>query len=291
MPDSAIIAQLVGGGWSRSDAEAAVIGIVANMQQSSSKKRWLWITLVGVGVLITVAGLYLFVFRDPGGPGIFSKTNTNKNTGALSSDTIPPFDALFYDYSTFGKPIEYVAFQEQAGRVDAITSALSYYYYIQKSYPNDLDALLGKPPPFGDPNSMYRNRTTNYFLDEDAVTSIPLDVYTAKAYSYSNQGENYSLQYMIKDVPTEKDTDGYMKRYTDPDWYDLEQFIEGINTADKSFLSVEVEKGQDSDEDGLSDHDEIRVYHTSLYDEDTDDDGVNDYDEVQAGTNANEARE
>jgi len=44
---------------------------------------------------------------------------------------------------------------------------------------------------------------------------------------------------------------------------------------------------QDSDEDGLSDYEEIYIYDTSAYIADTDSDGVSDSDEITLGTNPN----
>ncbi|MCX6800156.1 MAG: hypothetical protein NT091_03350 [Candidatus Falkowbacteria bacterium] len=44
---------------------------------------------------------------------------------------------------------------------------------------------------------------------------------------------------------------------------------------------------KDTDKDGLTDQDELNVYHTSPYLPDTDGDGVNDGDEVSAGTDPN----
>ena len=43
----------------------------------------------------------------------------------------------------------------------------------------------------------------------------------------------------------------------------------------------------DSDSDGLSDYDEINIYHTSPYLPDSDSDGISDYDEIMAGTDPN----
>ena len=44
---------------------------------------------------------------------------------------------------------------------------------------------------------------------------------------------------------------------------------------------------KDSDNDGLSDSDELNIYHTDIYNMDTDGDGYNDGDEVKAGYNPN----
>jgi hypothetical protein len=49
----------------------------------------------------------------------------------------------------------------------------------------------------------------------------------------------------------------------------------------------EKQKSQDTDGDGLSDWDEINVYHTSPYLEDSDSDGITDGTEVRSGTDPN----
>lgn len=46
-------------------------------------------------------------------------------------------------------------------------------------------------------------------------------------------------------------------------------------------------KNRDTDGDGLSDYDEINVYHTSPYLEDSDSDGINDKQEIERGTDPN----
>lgn len=51
--------------------------------------------------------------------------------------------------------------------------------------------------------------------------------------------------------------------------------------------SIDALKNKDTDGDGLSDYDEIYVYHTSPYLVDTDGDGFSDYEEVKNGTDPN----
>jgi len=46
-------------------------------------------------------------------------------------------------------------------------------------------------------------------------------------------------------------------------------------------------KSKDTDGDGLSDWDEMNIYHTSPYLADSDSDGINDYEEIQKGTDPN----
>jgi len=58
------------------------------------------------------------------------------------------------------------------------------------------------------------------------------------------------------------------------------------STATNSATDAEL-KTKDTDGDGLSDYDELNVYHTSPYLEDTDGDGISDGQEVKNGTDPN----
>jgi len=61
-----------------------------------------------------------------------------------------------------------------------------------------------------------------------------------------------------------------------------------INTASNNATSTSVDLHNiDTDHDGLSDYDEINIYHTSPYLEDTDSDGIPDGVEVKNGTDPN----
>lgn len=57
------------------------------------------------------------------------------------------------------------------------------------------------------------------------------------------------------------------------------------STAD--ILNDEALKAKDTDNDGISDYDEINIYHTSAYLADTDSDGIPDMTEIQNGTDPN----
>ncbi|MBI4122341.1 MAG: hypothetical protein HY461_03340 [Parcubacteria group bacterium] len=63
----------------------------------------------------------------------------------------------------------------------------------------------------------------------------------------------------------------------------------GLKEISQSILEQQDEqlRLQDSDQDGLSDYDELRVYATSPFIADSDSDGINDAAEVKAGTNPN----
>lgn len=64
-------------------------------------------------------------------------------------------------------------------------------------------------------------------------------------------------------------------------------FAVGKKTSDTASATSTDLKLIDSDHDGLSDYDEINVYHTSPYLPDSDSDGISDYDEIAAGTDPN----
>lgn len=292
MTDAVIISQLVDSGWSQSDATSAVAGSLSTAQQSS-KSKWLIIIIIVLILLIATGAVYWFVLRESDNSVVKQDTEVNVNSNQVvnqdySGDTtIPPFETIFYNHSIFGKPVEYFAFQEQIGRVDNITSALSFYYSIYDEYPDELEKLLEKPPLVEDESFLHANRTVNYFRDEHNITSIPLDLYTAKPFIFNNNGTNFTLQYTVTNRPTERDENGLMEDYNDGSYYDSEDFLEGINIADLYFLSIEIEKNLDYDEDGLSNYEETELYPTSSYNEDTDEDGISDYDEIQAGTDPN----
>jgi hypothetical protein len=57
-----------------------------------------------------------------------------------------------------------------------------------------------------------------------------------------------------------------------------------VNTVVTNSSSTVAVVNLDTDHDGLSDADEINIYHTSPYLEDTDSDGISDNDEVKNGT-------
>ncbi len=57
--------------------------------------------------------------------------------------------------------------------------------------------------------------------------------------------------------------------------------------SEKEAQDVEASKHRDTDGDGLSDYDEIYIYHTSPYLADTDSDGIDDKTEVYAGADPN----
>ncbi|MFA6995319.1 MAG: hypothetical protein WC249_02820 [Patescibacteria group bacterium] len=60
-----------------------------------------------------------------------------------------------------------------------------------------------------------------------------------------------------------------------------------VSTAATSSVSIDLLKKTDTDGDGLSDYDEIYIYHTSPYLPDTDSDGILDLKEIQQKTDPN----
>lgn len=129
-----------------------------------------------------------------------------------------------------------------------------------------------------------------------------------KAYSQQQSGKDTdtdglpdSVEAQIKTDPKKKDTDGdgltdyeeYCLTGTDPLVRDSKQ--KGVNDTkvdlDNDGLSNETEirlktdpKNPDTDQDGLSDGEEVNRYHTDPLKPDTDGDGVKDGDEVKVGT-------
>ncbi|PIZ53194.1 hypothetical protein COY25_03865 [Candidatus Uhrbacteria bacterium CG_4_10_14_0_2_um_filter_41_7] len=60
-----------------------------------------------------------------------------------------------------------------------------------------------------------------------------------------------------------------------------------LSVAEQRAEELSTQKNSDTDEDGLSDYDELYTYHTSPYLKDTDGDGVSDPEEIKAGTDPN----
>jgi hypothetical protein len=65
-----------------------------------------------------------------------------------------------------------------------------------------------------------------------------------------------------------------------------QQFSEAVNGGNTN-AAIEALKSKDTDGDGLSDYDEIYIYHTSPYIKDSDSDGIPDGVEVKNGTDPN----
>jgi len=65
-----------------------------------------------------------------------------------------------------------------------------------------------------------------------------------------------------------------------------QQFVDAMNGGNTN-ADIEALKSKDTDGDGLSDYDEIYVYHTSPYIKDSDSDGIPDGVEVANGTDPN----
>lgn len=70
-----------------------------------------------------------------------------------------------------------------------------------------------------------------------------------------------------------------------PFFYDSKGNKLAVDTS--SINPDDILKNMDTDEDGLSDYDEIYVYKTSPYLEDTDSDGIDDKEEAERGTDPN----
>lgn len=72
--------------------------------------------------------------------------------------------------------------------------------------------------------------------------------------------------------------------FTSPNEKKISTVKSNTNSSSTDLVSL---KTVDTDHDGLTDYDEINIYHTSPYLEDTDSDGISDFEEVKNGTDPN----
>lgn len=235
----------------------------------------------------------------------------------------PPREALSFDEAVSlmtNIPLEKMYFDRQMNNVRKIRTALSFYeQYFPDTYPETLEELL---KPLSSQQQQPAGKSLPQFA---LLKRIPNDVYTQQPYSYRRVGNNYELQYLVqnKPMPTSYDFSGTISPYalfygylshndllienntisvgdiflennylqdfslTRPGSfaYFFPMVVEGINTADRYVLSREGAGRRDSDNDGLFDSDEVRIYGTDPYFFDTDGDGYLDGEEVRYGYN------
>jgi len=173
-----------------------------------------------------------------------------------------------------GKTVEEQQFDRQRNAISDIRSALSNYNRINKKHPDTLGQLLNSKPT--NTNSISKT-DDNYFYG--TKKNIPVSIYDKKPFQYTNEGENYKLVYTMKIPPEKENNDDY---YGSSSSYYTSQYVDGLNTATKDFVSLEAEKDKDSDGDGLTDIEETK-YGTNKYRADTDGDGFTDKEEIDSG--------
>lgn len=212
-----------------------------------------------------------------------------------------PKDAISFEEASrilSGKSVEEFQFDEQRQTVDNIRSALNHYQSVNKGYPESLDELLKSPPL--NTNSTLKSYYKTYFYDNR--TSLPKDIYTNKQFDYTKTDTGYTFTYTIHFPPENNNEDAY-----DSYSYYEKRYVEGINTANEKYLSVEanekynqninqvkeietqtIELNQnkdstaaekDTDHDGESDFIE-HLYGTDYTKTDTDNDGFSDKSEI-----------
>lgn len=183
-------------------------------------------------------------------------------------------------------------FEQQKNKIQSVRSALSSFESTNDTYPGALSEIVRKDKDEDESNEVSSLPSTAVKLAQVTINEdlgAPLfddflyfanvseddliDVYTNKQFVYAKTDDGYTLAYTME-LPEESD------RISS---YDLDDFIEGANTADRYVVSREAESARDSDNDGLNGALEL-LYETNPLSRDTDYDGYSDFDEVQAGT-------
>ena len=159
-------------------------------------------------------------------------------------------------------------------------------------------------------SSQTTSKTTTVVTEFPVKTEKTVYDPQAQQKEYSERGEGKdtdtdglpdSVEKQIKTDPKKKDTDGdgltdYQEHCltgTDPlvrdskqkGVYDTKVDLDNDGLSNETEIRLKTDpKDPDTDHDGLSDGDEVNIYHTDPLKPDTDGDGVKDGDEVKAGT-------
>ncbi len=196
-------------------------------------------------------------------------------------DVEPPAEYVTQDeveILTSGRSEEDQQMRDQIGNIDDLRDALKAYEKANGDYPETLDGLLGTEV------------RPDYVGPEDGdtftkvVVAIPDDLYTGEPLDYSLDDDgDYRIVYMLE-IP---EASTYINRF---------DYVEGANTATPRSRSLEglgeeeeapADIGDlleiDTDQDGLSDLDEMTLYGTDPYVADTDGDGYGDGVEAEGG--------
>ena len=133
--------------------------------------------------------------------------------------------------------------------------------------------------------------------DTGFIKEVPQDIFTGRPFEYSSTGDDYTLKYTIVLPPYQKGSnlfsyylfEQYSGKISVPaNWNTirkiLPRFLEGINTADSKYLSIEAAQAKkDTDGDRVADVLED-IIQTNKNSKDTDKDGFSDYDEITSGS-------
>ena len=164
--------------------------------------------------------------------------------------------------------------------IKQIMTGLAIYYNKNNHYPVVVDkALLG----VGDYACLGLDNFTSSDCDRYIMKKIPANPSPeTREYAYQClDGENYRLEVGLEIGSGAYSSGAYI---ADTGEIKIEAEAPFMKEENKNLDDI-VKK--DSDNDGLSDSDELNIYHTDIYNMDTDGDGYNDGDEVKAGYNPN----
>lgn len=228
------------------------------------KKKWAIIFLILFIVPWIIVFMSLDKFFNPSeNVGVFDST-----TGQIQSKSISQTDKIKL---SVGDEMTIII-------VEALNSDLKKYYNDNGHYPIGNKILVGSDEARYLISSGFvaatNGSTGDYFNDLKHPYTDENEAFRNIIYSAENNNQSYRITFMI--VIDDRYSKG--EHYATPsgiDQDDNQNFIN--NTSDLSSI--------DSDNDGLSDKDEINIWHTDPYNPDTDGDGYLDGDEVESGYN------
>ena len=247
-----------------------------------------------------------------------SLTDINQPVSVDAPKTFITFDDLMSEIT--GKSKEEMKVERQSLNVSSLRSALKSYHEWTGAYPTTLMDLKKKHKEVtkkaagasvtGNEALLLQDSSSldKYYAEQPFAQSVPLDIFTAKAFEYKVVGDDYLLGYQVKVPPFvsgASPSDYYVNDNSDnsfqyggltPSYITpiggtqrqklILKFISGINHADAKDLSKEAKAASvaDADGDGMPDVLE-KVFGTDPKKVDSDGDGSSDTEEITSHSN------
>lgn len=129
------------------------------------------------------------------------------------------------------------------------------------------------------------NPKWNLDSDNDGILDAEEELFGTDPFKADTDGDGlndkFELEAGLDPLKTDSNDNGILDGDEDIDEDKLSNLDEQKNDTNPIF--------EDTDGDGLTDYDEIKLYNTNPNDEDSDKDGLSDYDEIELGTDPNNA--